>query len=45
MKKIKFDENGVLIPQKLNFKIKHDEKTIEIIKNLKCNKNKKGDDN
>ena len=41
MKKIKFDKKGFLIPQKINYDVEHDEETIELIENLKYNKNKK----
>lgn len=31
MTQLKFDENGVFIPQRINYKLKKDERTEEII--------------
>lgn len=38
MKKIKFDNNGVLISQKVNYEIKHDEDTTDLLNNIKKEK-------
>lgn len=41
MKKIEFDPNGVLIPQKVNYEIEHDEETIDLLNNIKKKRLKK----
>ena len=46
MTQLKFDKKGILIPQKINYDVKHDERDKEFIDN-ECNfeikYNKKGD--
>ena len=38
MKKLKFDKKGVLILQKLNYEIEHDDRTKDLIDNVKKEK-------
>lgn len=40
MTQLKFDKKGFLIPQKINYDVKHDERNKEIID--KCKKTNKG---
>jgi len=38
MNKIKFDNKGVLIPQKVNYEVEHDEETTDLLNNIKKEK-------
>ena len=40
MTQLKFDENGVFIPQRINYKLKKDERTEEIIEKYLYEKSK-----
>ncbi|MFW9973445.1 MAG: hypothetical protein ACFFDF_24890 [Candidatus Odinarchaeota archaeon] len=38
MKQLKFDKNGFILPQKINYDIKHEEETEEAIKEIELEK-------